>query len=172
MLREKLDSCGRGQGLTKKEIKKIRSKVPKVGRQEIEWVPGSDNEDAKKDVELKRKINLEKGRRVARENQGKGSKIWHTIKDVRRQKGTCESCSRYCSKRRCASSSSSSSGKTVRAPLTPLKSSTACSSYPVLRSHQQRSKLALHKNKTSASTTSTEAAATSTSLGLYKNRTQ
>ena len=36
-----------------------------VDRQEIGQVPDSDDEDAKKDLELKRKINLEKGRRVA-----------------------------------------------------------------------------------------------------------
>ena len=121
----------REQELTEKEIKKIRSEVPKVGRQEIGWVPGSDNEDAKKDLELKRKINLEKGIRVARENQGKGSRIWHMIKHVRRQKATCERCIRYCSKRKCASSSPSSSRKTVSASLTPLTSLTASSSYPV-----------------------------------------
>ena len=101
----------REQELTEEEIKKIRSEVPKVGRQEIGWVPGSDNEDAKKDLELKRKINLEKGRRVVRENQGKESRIWHTIKHVRRQKATCERCIRYCSKRKCAPSSPSSSRK-------------------------------------------------------------
>lgn len=91
-----------------------------------------DNEDAKKDLELKRKINSEKGRRVARENQGKRSRIWHTIKHIRRQKATCERCIRYCSKRKCAPSSPSSSRKKkVSASLTPLKSLTASSSYPV-----------------------------------------
>lgn len=40
----------REQELTEEEIKKIRSEVPKVGRQEIGWVPSSDNEDAKKDL--------------------------------------------------------------------------------------------------------------------------
>ena len=60
----------RKQEITEEGVKKIRSEVPKVGHQEIGWVPGSDNEDAKKDLELKRKINLEKGRRVPRENQG------------------------------------------------------------------------------------------------------
>ena len=85
----------RKQELTEEEVKKIRSEVPKVGHQEIGWVPGSDNEDAKKDLELKRKINLEEGRRVPRENQEKGSRIWHTIKHVRRQKATCERCIMY-----------------------------------------------------------------------------
>ena len=48
------------QELTKEEINKIRSEVPMVGRQEIGRVPDSDDEDAKKDLEFKRKINLEK----------------------------------------------------------------------------------------------------------------
>ena len=78
----------REQELTEEEIKKIRSEVPMVNRQEIGRVPDSDDEDAKNDLELKRKINLEKGRRVAREHQRKGSRIWHTIKHVRRQKAT------------------------------------------------------------------------------------
>ena len=37
-----------------------------VDRQEIGQVPDSDDEDAKKDLELRHKMNLKKGRRVAR----------------------------------------------------------------------------------------------------------
>ena len=71
MLQEKRDRAveearkEREQELTEEEIKKIRSEVPMVDRQEIGRVPDSDDEDAKKDLELKCKINLEKGRRVA-----------------------------------------------------------------------------------------------------------
>ena len=88
MLQEKRDRAveearkEREQELTEEEIKKIRSEVPMLDRREIGRVPDSDDEDAKKDLELKRKINLEKGRRVARENQRKGSRIWQTIKHM------------------------------------------------------------------------------------------
>ena len=53
------------QELTEEEIKEIRSGVSMVDKQEIWRVPDSDDEDAKKDLELKRRMNLEKGRKVA-----------------------------------------------------------------------------------------------------------
>ena len=88
MLQEKRDRAveearkEREQELTEEEIKEIRSEVPRVNRQEIGRVPVSDDEDAKKDLELKCKMNLEKRRRVAQENQQKGSRIWHAIKHM------------------------------------------------------------------------------------------
>ena len=88
MLQEKRDRAveeaqkEREQELTEEEIKEIRSEVSVVDRQEIGRVPDSDDDDANKDLELKCKINLEKGRSVAQENQQKGSRIWHTIKHI------------------------------------------------------------------------------------------
>jgi len=66
----------REQELKKEEIKQIRSEVPMVGIQDIGWLLDSD------DLELECKINLEMGRRVARGDQQKGSRIWHMIKHM------------------------------------------------------------------------------------------
>ncbi|XP_068728061.1 uncharacterized protein [Montipora capricornis] len=153
------------QELTKEEINKIRSEIPMVGRQEIGRVPDSDDEDAKKDLQLKRKINLENGRRVARENQRKGSRIWHTIKHMSEDTRLhVRDVLDMAGKENVPQAHPSAAEKQVSAPLTPLESSTASSSNAVLRSHQQKSRLALQKNKKSASTTS-RGVATCTSLG-------
>ena len=87
-----------------------------VDRQEIGWVPDSDDEDAKKDLELKRKMNLEKGRRVARENQQKGSRIWHAIKSM---PGDRRLHIRDILDIKCASSSSSTSRTTGKCTTNP-----------------------------------------------------
>ena len=128
-------------------------------------MPDSDDEDAKKDLELKCKINLEKGRRVARENQQKGSRIWHTIKHMSedRRLHVRDVLDMAAKENVLRADPSAAEQQVVSAPLTPLKSLTASSLNAVLRSHQQKSRLALHKNKMNASTKST-GAATNTSL--------
>ena len=146
------------QELTEEEIKKIRCEVPMVDRQEIGRVPDSDDEDAKKDLELKRKINLEKGRRVARENQRKGSRIWHTIKHMPENRRLHVRDVLDIVKENVPQTHPSAAEQQVSATLTPLKSSTASSSNSILRCHQKKNRLALHKKKTRASTTSTGAA--------------
>ena len=146
------------QELTEEEIKKIRCEVPMVDRQEIGRVPDSDDEDAKKDLELKRKINLEKGRRVARENQRKGSRIWHTIKHMPENRRLHVRDVLDIAKENVPQTHPSAAEQQVSATLTPLKSSTASSSNSILRCHQKKNRLALHKKKTRASTTSTGAA--------------
>ena len=131
---KKRQSCRRGteereQELTEEEIKKVRSEVSMVDRQEIGRVPDSGDEDAKKDLELKRKINLEKGRRVARENQRKGSRIWHTIKHMSEDRRLhVRDVLDIAAKENVPQAHPSAAEQQVSATLTPLKSSTASSS--------------------------------------------
>ena len=165
MLQEKRDRAveearkEREQELTEEEIKKIRSEVPMLDRREIGRVPDSDDEDAKKDLELKRKINLEKGRRVARENQRKGSRIWQTIKHMSEDRRLhVRDVLDIAAKENVPQAHPSAAEQQVSATLTPLKSSTASRSNSILRYHQKKNRLALHKKKTRASTTSTGAA--------------
>lgn len=42
-------------------------------------LPDSDDEDTKKDLLLKRKISLEKGRRIARKNQKRASQLFQVV---------------------------------------------------------------------------------------------
>ena len=170
MLQEKRDRAveearkERQQERTEEEIKEIRSEVSVVDKQDIGRVPDSDDEDAKKDLELKRKMNLEKGRRVARENQQKGSRIWHAIKhmpeDGRLHISDILDMAR---KENVPRPHPPSAEQQVSARLTPLKSSTSSSSTAILQYHQKKRRLSLQKNKTSTSTKST-GAATSTTL--------
>ena len=122
-----------------------------VDRQEIGQVPDSDDEDAKKDLELKRKINLEKGRRVAWENQRKGSRIWHTIKHMSEDRRLhIRDVLDIAAKENLPQAHPSAAEQQVSATLTPLKSSTASSSNSIWRYHQKKNRLALHKKKTRA----------------------
>ena len=164
MLQEKRDRAveearkEREQELTEEEIKEIRSEVPRVNRQEIGWVPGSDDEDAKKDLELKCKMNLEKRRRVAQENQQKGSRIWHAIKHMPEDRRLhIRDILDIAGKENVSRPHPPSAEQQVSARLSPIKSSTSSSSTAILQYHQ--------KNKKSTSTKST-GAATSTTLPL------
>ena len=172
MLQEKRDRAveearkEREQELTEEEIKEIRSEVPRVNRQEIGRVPVSDDEDAKKDLELKCKMNLEKTRRVAQENQQKGSRIWHAIKHMPEDRRLhIRDILDIAGKQNVPGPHPPSAEQQVSARLTPMKSSTSSSSTAILQYHQKKGRLSLQKNKTSTSTKST-GAATSTTLPL------
>ena len=124
-----------------------------VDRQEIGRVPDSDDEDAKKYLELKRKINLERGRRVARENQRKGSRIWHAIKHMSEDRGLhIRDILDTAGKENVPRAHPPPAEQRVSTRLTPMKSSTSSSSTTALQYHQKKRRLSLQKNKTSAST--------------------
>lgn len=104
-------------------------------------------------------------RRVARGDQEKGSRIWHMIKHMSEDRRLhLRDVLDIEAKKNVPRAHPSAAEKLVSASLTPLKNSTATSSSAALRSHQQHSRLAFHKNKKIASSTST-GAATSTRLG-------
>ena len=147
----------REQELTEEEIKEIRSEVPRVNRQ-IGRVPDSDDEDAKKDLELKCKMNLEKRRRVAQENQQKGSRIWHAIKHMPEDgRLHIRDILDIAGKENVPRPHPPSAEQQVSARLTPMRSSTSSSSTAILQYHQKKRRLSLQKNKTSTSTKSTGA---------------
>ena len=163
MLQEKRDRAveearkEREQELTEEEIKEIRSEVPRVNRQ-IGRVPDSDDEDAKKDLELKCKMNLEKRRRVAQENQQKGSRIWHAIKHMPEDgRLHIRDILDIAGKENVPRPHPPSAEQQVSARLTPMRSSTSSSSTAILQYHQKKRRLSLQKNKTSTSTKSTGA---------------
>ena len=54
--------------LTGSEIQDIRTNIPPVPLRDVAKPADSDDEEAKQDFLLKRKIHLEKGRRIARRN--------------------------------------------------------------------------------------------------------
>jgi len=154
------------QELTEEEIKEIRSEVSMVDKQEIGRVPDSDDEDAKKDLQLKRRMNLEKGRRVARENQQKGSRIWHAIKHMPREgRLHITDILDIARKENVPQAHRPPAEQQVSARLTPMKSSTSSSSTAILQNHQKKRRLSLQKHKPSTSTKST-GAATNTTLPL------
>lgn len=70
--------------ITDDEINEIRSSIPPVNLSEVN-VPTSDDEDAQKDLALKRKINLQNGRMIARRNQMRGRRILNAIDGMRPQ---------------------------------------------------------------------------------------
>lgn len=151
--------------LTEEQIKEIRSKISMVDKQEIGRVPDSDDEDAKKDLELKRRMNLEKGRRVARENQQKSSRIWHAIKHMPREgRLHITDILDIARKENVPQAEQQVSGK-----LTPMKSSTSSSSSAILQNHQKKRRLSLQKHKPSTSAKST-GVATNTTLGHSQER--
>lgn len=171
MLQEKRDRAveearkEKEQDLTEEEIMEIRSEIPMVDKQEIGRVPDSDDEDAKKDLELKRKMNLEKGRRVARENQQKGSRIWHAIKSMPEDRRLHIRDILDIARKENVPQVHRPPAEQVSAQLTPMKSSTSSSASAILQHHQKKRRLSLQKNKTSTSTKFT-GAATSTTLPL------
>ena len=137
-----------------------------VDKQEIGRVPDSDDEDAKKDLELKRRMNLEKGRRVARENQQKGRRIWHAIKHMPREgRLHITDILDIARKENVPQAHRPPAEQQVSARLTPMKSSTSSSSSAILQNHQKKRRLSLQKHKPSTSTKST-GAATNTTLPL------
>ena len=60
--------------LSSEEIKELRSTIAPVEAKEV-VVYDSGDEDARSDLLLKRKISLERGRKTARENQRRGSRL-------------------------------------------------------------------------------------------------
>ena len=170
MLQEKRDRAveearkEREQELTEEEIKEIRSEVSMVDRQEIGRVPDSDDDDANKGLELKCKINLEKGRSVAQENQQKGSRIWHTIKYMPEDRRIhIKDILDIAGKGNVPQAHLPPAEQQVSTRLTPMKTSTSPSATAILQYHQKKRRLPLQKNKTSTSKKSTGAATSTTS---------
>ena len=169
---EKRQSCRRGTEGKGKRANRRRNygnkiqEVLMVDRQEIGRVPDSDDEDAKKDLELKCKMNLEEGGRVARENQQKGRRIWHAIKHIPEDRRLhIRDILDLAVKENVPQVHHPPAEQQVSAQLTPMKSSTSSSATAILQYHQKKRRLCLQKNKTSTSTKST-GAATSTTLPL------
>ena len=61
------------------DIAHLRTTISPIPIMEVDKPLNSDDEDAKKDFNLKRKIHLENGRRVARQNQMKGRRLLDKI---------------------------------------------------------------------------------------------
>ena len=123
------------------EIAHLRSSIPPNPTREVDEPPHSDDEEAKKDLDMKRKIYLQNGRRVARQNQIKGRRLLDAINDfqpaenisVRRlQEITGENVQQE---------------RSSNVSLNPLRNSTstATNAEELFRSNARRSRLTLHR---------------------------
>ena len=126
--------------LTGREIQDIRTNIPPVPLRDVAKPADSDDEEAKQDFLLKRKIHLEKGRRIARRNQIQGRRLldfvtsMEPVEDVS-VKQLLEIASENVPPR----------NKSSNVSLTPLQSSSATNAEEALRLNERRSRLTLHK---------------------------
>ena len=127
--------------LTGSEMQDIRANIPPVPLRDVTIPADSDDEEAKQDFLLKRKIHLEKGRRIARRNQIQGRRLldfvtsMEPVKDVS-AKQLLEIASENVPPRNKTSSNVS---------LTPLQSSSATNAEEALKLNKRRSRLTLQK---------------------------
>ena len=127
--------------LTGSEMQDIRANIPPVPLRDVTIPADSDDEEAKQDFLLKRKIHLEKGRRIARRNQIQGRRLldfvtsMEPVEDVS-AKQLLEIASENVPPRNKMSSNVS---------LTPLQSSSATNAEEALKLNERRSRLTLQK---------------------------
>ena len=136
--------------MNSEDIAHLRTTIPPIPIREVDKPPNSDDEDAKKDFNLKRKIHLENGRRVARQNQMKGRRLLEKISGM--QPAENISVKRLLE----IAGENVHQVRSSNVSLTPLRNSTATNAEEAFRSNERRSRLSLHKKARSACSQSTE----------------
>ena len=127
--------------LSEEEVHDIRANIPPVELRDIAKPADSDDEEAKQDFLLKRKIYLEEGRRIARRNQTQGRRLLDFVTSM-------APTSRDVSVKHLmeiASENVPQRNKSSNVSLTPLQSSTATNAEEALRLNERRSRLTLQK---------------------------
>ena len=133
---------GEENEITEDQISKIRSSIPPVELGDVDVPADSDDEDAKRDLALKRKIHLENGRRVARSNQRRGRRIVNAIHGMAQKRMEHTTVSQLME---IAGAGEDDEQVRQNASLTPLRSSSAANAEAALRSNEKRGRLALNK---------------------------
>ena len=125
--------------LSSEEIKELRSTIAPVEAKEV-VVYDSGDEDARSDLLLKRKISLERGRKTARENQRRGSRLLALL-------GGNKAPSQQVSVKELMELAKENvplpATKAPSASLTPLRCCTTSTADAALRAQQKRGRLAL-----------------------------
>lgn len=68
------------ESMSGNEVTHLRSFIPHIPIRGVDEPPNSDNQEAKKNLDLKRKFYIQNGRSVARQNQIKGRRLLDAIK--------------------------------------------------------------------------------------------
>ena len=134
--------------MTAKESQDLRANIPPVALREVEKPADSDDEEAKQDLLLKRKIHLANGRRIARRNQTQARRLLDFVnsrepaEDVRVKHLLEIALENVPQRKKCSDVS-----------LTPLQSSSATNAEEALRLNERRSRLTLQKKARSCQST-------------------
>ena len=127
--------------MTENDIQDIRSNIPPLELREVPKPADSDDEEAKQDFQLKRKIHLEKGRRIARQNQMQGRRLLDFVNSMEPTAGEVSAKQLM----EIASENVPQRNKSSNVSLTPLQSSSATNAKEALRLNERRSRLTLQK---------------------------
>jgi len=134
----------RTQDLTALEIQDLCTNMPPVPMREVERSDDSDDEEAREDFILKRKIHLEQGRLIARNKQKEARRLL----DFVTSRKTAEDVS-VKQLLGIASEKVLQRKKASNVTLTPLQSSSASNAEEALRLNERRSRLTLQKKRRS-----------------------
>ena len=126
--------------MTTLEIQDLCANIPPVALREVEIPADSDDEEAKQDFLLKRKIHLEHGRRIARDKQTQARRLLDYV--TTREPAEDVSVKHLLE---IASENLLPKKKSSNVSLTPLQSSSATNAEEALRLNERRSRLTLQK---------------------------